>query len=297
MNQDWVIEARGLAMSYDHGPEVISGLDLRVPRGAVFGLLGRNGVGKTTLIRLIMGLYRPVAGTVRVFGAPSQTLPMDVRQRIGYLSQDQRMFDWMNVDQLVDFTRAFYPTWDMGYSRELMQNLGLPRDVPLGQLSRGEQQKAGLLLALAPRPDLLVLDEPAANLDTVLRREFLESVLEMLVDRGMTVLISSHILTDVERIADHVGILAGGRIQLAAPLDALKESVKRLRLVFPGDAPDTVEVPGAVNVRRRERELLVTVQDFTPRLLDDIHRRYGVRAEVQGLDLEELFIEFVRERG
>ena len=297
MNQDWVIEARGLTMRYDRGPEVISNLDLRVPRGAVFGLLGRNGVGKTTLIRLIMGLYRPVAGTVRVFGAPSQTLPMDVRQRIGYLSQDQRMFDWMNVDQLVDFTRAFYPTWDMGYSRELMQNLGLPRDVPLGQLSRGEQQKAGLLLALAPRPDLLVLDEPAANLDTVLRREFLESVLEMLVDHGMTVLISSHILTDVERIADHVGILAGGRLQLAAPLDALKESVKRLRLVFPGDAPDTVEVPGTVNVRRRERELLVTVKDFTPRVLDEIHQRYGVRADVQGLDLEELFIEFVRERG
>ena len=293
MNSEWIIETKALTMRYGRGEEVLSGVDLRVPRGAVYGLLGRNGAGKTTLIRLIMGLFRPTGGTTRVFGSAALPMTAEVRQRIGYLSQDQKMFGWMTLTQLAEFTRAFYPTWDRGYYKQLVVNLDLPPHMPLGNLSRGEQQKAGLLLALAPRPDLLVLDEPAANLDTVLRREFLESVLDILTEQGITVLISSHILTDVERIADQIGILAGGRIKLSAPLDALKETVKRLRVYFPGEAPADLDVPGALRVRRRGREFLVTVQDFSPAVVQDIQRRYGAGVDVQDVDLEDLFIEYV----
>ena len=293
MTAEPVIRIRALAMRYDGGQEVLDGVDLEVPRGSVYGLLGRNGAGKTTLIRLIMGLYRPTRGEVLVFDTRADRLPTAMRRRIGYLSQDQRMFSWMTLAELVEFTRTFYPAWDDDHCTTLVRNLEVPAHVPLGRLSRGDQQKAGLLLALAPRPDLLVLDEPAANLDTVLRREFLESVLDVLTEQGITVLVSSHILTDVERIADRVGILAEGRLVLSAPLDSLKESVKRLRIVFPGDPPGNVAVPGALRVRRRGRELLVTVSDFTPAVAADLERRFGAGVDVHDVDLEDLFIEYV----
>jgi len=293
MNADWAIETRSLTMHYGTGDYVLHGTELRVPRGAVYGLLGRNGAGKTTLIRLIMGLYRPTGGIIRVLGSTVFPMSVELRQRIGYLSQDQRMFRWMTIPDLVEFTRPLYPTWDESYCAQLVESLDLPLGQPLSHLSRGEQQKAGLLLALAHRPELLILDEPAANLDTVLRREFLESVLDVLTEQGITVLISSHILTDVERIADQIGILAGGRIVLTGSLDALKESVKRLRLFFPGEMPPDIEVPGALRVRRRGREFLVTVQDFTPALVDQLKRDYGAGVDVHDVDLEDLFIEYV----
>ncbi len=293
MNSEWAVETKALTLDYGNGEEVLTGVDLRVPRGSVYGLLGRNGAGKTTLIRGIMGLYRARSGSIRVFGRPTYPMPLEVKQRIGYLSQDQKMFSWMTLADLAAFSAPFYPSWDGGYFDELVVNLALPLRRPMGHLSRGEQQKAGLLLALAPRPDLLVLDEPAANLDTVLRREFLESILDLLTREGITVLISSHILTDVERIADWIGILDEGRIRLAAPLESLKESVKKLRIQFPGEAPADLEVPGAIRVRRRGREVLVTVQDYAPALPERIRARYGVGVEVQDVDLEDLFIEYL----
>lgn len=294
MTSNWVIETRGLRMGYASGEDVLRDVNLRVPRGAVYGLLGRNGCGKTTLIRLLMGLYRPTDGMIQVLGSLAPPLSLDARRRIGYLSQDQRMFGWMTLTDLIGFTRPFYPGWDSSYADRLIAGLDLPRHAPLVALSRGEQQKVGLLLALAPRPELLVLDEPAANLDTVLRREFLESVLGLLAEEGMTVLISSHILTDLERVADRIGILANGRIELEGELDQLHESVKRLRVCFDDEAPAFIDVPGAVGLRRRGRELLVTVRDYTDAVADEVRRRYGATVEVQDIDLEDLFIEFVR---
>jgi len=293
MRNEPAIEAKALCKDYGDGVDVLSGLDLRVPRGAVYGLLGRNGSGKTTLIRLVMGLFRARSGVVRVLGEPAYPLSVPVRQRIGYLSQEQKMFSWMSVADLAAFSAPMYPSWDWSYFEELLENLDLPLNTDVGHLSRGEQQKAGLLLALAPRPDLLILDEPVANLDTVVRREFLGSILDLLTREGVTVLISSHILTDVERVVDWIGILAEGRITLSAPIESLKESVKRLRICFPGDPPERVEVPGTLGVRRSGREVLVTVQDFTPALLETIRRKFGVAAEVQDMDLEDMFIEYV----
>ncbi len=293
MTDEMIIDIRALTMRYGGGEEVLTGIDLKVPRGAVYGLLGRNGAGKTTLLRCLMGLFRPTGGSIRLFGEPAQPMTLETKQRIGYLSQDQRLFDWMTVLELMDFLRPHYPTWDAAYAEELRDQLALPARIPVGNFSRGEQQKVGLLLALAPRPDLLILDEPAANLDTVHRREFLTSVLDLLTRDGMTVLFSSHILPDVERIADWIGILSHGTLMLAAPLEELKESVKRLRIYFQGDVPETVDVPGAVRVRKRGREFLVTVHDYTPAIEAGIRSRYGAGVEVQSIDLEDLFIEYV----
>jgi len=293
MTGEHAIEIHGLCKTYSTGQEVLRGLELEVPRGSVFGLLGRNGAGKTTAIRTLMGLIRPSAGLVQVLGDRSSPLSVETRQRIGYLSQDQRMFSWMDLEQLIGFTSSFYPRWDRRYADELIDRLDLPLGIPFSAFSRGEQQKAGLLLALGHRPELLILDEPAASLDTVVRREFLESVLDLLTREGATVLISSQILTDIERIADWIGILSEGRMLVAAPLDDLKESIKRLRIRFDEGPPPPVEVPGAISSRCHGREVLVTVDCFEPGIIDTLKKRYNATVEVQNVDLEEIFIELV----
>lgn len=293
MHTDFVIQTRGLRKTYRGGPEVLRGLDLRVPRGSVYGFLGRNGSGKTTTIRMLMGLIRPDGGSVQVLGDSSFPMDLRIRQRVGYLSQDQRMFDWMSLERLTAFVSSFYPAWDRAFEEHLRAKLELPADAPLGALSRGQQQKAGLLLALAQRPELLILDEPAASLDTVVRREFLESILDLLTQEGITVFISSQILTDVERIADWVGLLAHGRMLLSAPLDDLKESFKRLRIRFEDKPPERIEVPGSIRTRVQGRECLATVRDFSPARLQEIRERFGAGVEVQDVDLEEIFIELL----
>ncbi len=293
MNSEYVIETKGLKKAYDGGHEVLTGLDLRVPRGSVYGFLGRNGTGKTTTIRILMGLLRWDVGRVRVLGESSFNLSVETRQRIGYVSQEQSMFEWMTVDQLVDFTSSFYPAWDKEYTQRLRKKLDLPAGYPLGVLSSGQQQKAALLVALSQRPDLLVLDEPAASLDTVVRREFLESIIDILTEEGITVLISSQILTDVERIADWIGILSDGRMLMSAPLDDLKESIKRLRIRTSGREPEIDHVPGAIRTVRRGGEALVTVRDFSPTRLEEIRTLFPDGVDVQDVDLEDIFIDLV----
>ncbi len=293
MTDEFVIETKGLAKSYRGGPGILNGLDLKVRRGSVFGFLGRNGTGKTTAIRIIMGLIRHDGGSVRVFGESSFPMSLSVKQRIGYLSQDQRMFEWMTLERLISFTSPFYPAWDGEYADRLIKRLDLPSRIPIGALSRGEQQKAGLLLALAQRPDLLILDEPAASLDTVIRREFLESVLDLLAREGTTVFVSSQILTDIERIADWIGIISEGKMLVSAPLDDLKESVKRLRISFADDPPDVIDLPGVFKIIRRGREALVTVIDYSADRLHEVKARYRCDVDVQDVDLEELFVEMV----
>jgi len=293
MNSEYIIETKGLKKAYDGGQEVLSGLDLRVPRGSVYGFLGRNGTGKTTTIRILMGLLRWDVGRVEVLGESSFKLSVETRQRIGYVSQEQTMFEWMTIEQLVAFTSSFYPTWDADYTQRLRKKLDLPSARPLGALSSGQQQKAALLLALAQRPDLLILDEPAASLDTVVRREFLESILDVLTDEGITVLISSQILTDVERIADWIGILSDGRMLLSEPLEDLKESIKRLRIRTSGRETEIEHVPGAIRTIRRGSEALVTVQDFSPTRLEEIRALFPDGVDVQDVDLEDIFIDLV----
>ncbi len=287
------IETRGLRMCYRKGLKVLDGLDMKVPVGSVYGFIGRNGAGKTSAIRIIMGLIKQEQGSVRVLGESAFPMSVETRQRVGYLSQDQKMFDWMSIDKLIDFTSTFYPTWDEGYERTLVKKLELPRNVPVGHLSVGERQKAGLLLALAPRPDLLILDEPAASLDTVVRRSFLESILDILTREGITVLISSQILTDIERVADRIGILSRGKMLLSAPLDELKEKIKRLRIRFSGKPPDSIKVPGSIRTVRKGREVLITVSEFSPGLCEELRETLGADVEVQDVDLEDIFIELV----
>jgi ABC-2 type transport system ATP-binding protein len=215
---------------------------LSVPRGTVFGLVGVNGAGKTTLLRHVLGLLKAQSGRVRVFGLDPVADPVGVLSRIGYLSEDKDLPDWMRVDELLHYSRAFYPSWDDQYAEELRQTFDLDPAKKIRQLSRGQRARAGLLAALAYRPEILVLDEPSSGLDPIVRRDILAAIIRTIFEEGRTVLFSSHLLDEVERVSDHVAMIDEGRIVLRDELDRIKASFHRLTIRFdtPQSHPPTI---------------------------------------------------------
>ncbi|MGH9419033.1 MAG: ABC transporter ATP-binding protein [Thermoanaerobaculia bacterium] len=201
----------------------LSSVTMCVPRGGVYGLVGANGAGKTTLIKHILGLLRAESGSVRVFDRDPVADPAGVLSRIGYLSEENDLPGWMRVDELMRYSRAFYPGWDDAYANELRQAFTLDPSAKIKSLSRGQKARAGLLIALAYRPELLVLDEPSSGLDPIVRRDILGAIIRTIADEGRTVLFSSHLLEEVEQVADHVTMIDHGRIVLSAPLQTIKE--------------------------------------------------------------------------
>src|SRR5690242_17263733 len=202
----------------------LDAVSLSLPRGAVYGLGGASDAGKTTLIKHLLGLYRAESGSVRVFGLDPVADPVGVLSRIGYLSEENDLPAWMRVAELLRYSRAFYPAWDDAYAEELRRTFALDPAAVVKQLSKGQKARLGLLVALAYRPELLVLDEPSSGLDPIVRRDILGAVLRTIADEGRTVLFSSHLLDEVEQVADHVTMIAGGRIVLSGPLEEIRTS-------------------------------------------------------------------------
>lgn len=210
----------------------VDDLSLTVPRGGVFGLIGGNGAGKTTLLRHMLGLLRAQSGSVSVFGLDPVVQPVGVLSRVGYLSEDRDLPNYMRVGELMRYSQAFYPTWDVKYADELREAFDLDPKARIMNLSRGQRARAGLLVALAYRPELLILDEPSSGLDPVVRRDILGAIIRTIADEGRTVLFSSHLLDEVERVADRIAIIHHGRIMLTASVEEIKESHRRLTLRF-----------------------------------------------------------------
>jgi ABC-2 type transport system ATP-binding protein len=202
----------------------LSSVTLEISRGGVYGLVGANGAGKTTLIRHILGLLRAQSGSVRVFGRDPVEDPVGVLSRIGYLSEENDLPGWMRVDELLRYSQAFYPGWDDAYAEELRAMFALEPAAKIKALSKGQKARAGLVVALAYRPELLVLDVPSSGLDPIVRRDILGAILRTIADEGRTVLFSSHLLEEVERVADHVTMIRQGTIVMSAPLKEVKEA-------------------------------------------------------------------------
>jgi ABC-2 type transport system ATP-binding protein len=219
-------QMKGLHLCYGM-QQVLAGLDWQLLPGQVVGLLGRNGAGKTTLLESLLGLREPQTGTVTLFGQPVSALDDDARARIGYVPQQSDLFDWLTVDEMLSYFRSFYPRWNTAKVDGLLSRWQIARDKPIGRLSGGQQQRLAIVRALAHEPDLLVLDEPVAGLDPAGRRDFLRELVEQVLDRGTTVVFSTHILSDLERVAFNVAFLSQGRIALQAPLDELLDTVQR----------------------------------------------------------------------
>lgn len=270
---------------------VLRDVTLEVPAGAVLGLVGRNGAGKSTLMRAMLGLVPLDAGEARVFGEPAATLSDAAKQRLGYVSQQPEAFAWMGVAEMLSALGRFYDRWDAGWVATMLSRWGIDPKARVGKLSPGERQRVALIRALAHSPELLVLDEPASALDPVGRRELMREIVMRAGELGTTVLFSTHIISDLERVASDIAFLHAGELLLSASQDALKEDVARL-LVPAAVAPQLVgPVPGELSRRPAAdgglRLLVQRGRDAWPALA----QAPGVR--VDHLSLEDLFIEVV----
>lgn len=228
---DAVVAVSGLVRRFGE-KAALDDVSVFIPRGSVLGLVGENGAGKTTLIKHLLGMLKPQAGTVRLFGLDPVADPVGVLGRVGYLSERRDLPGWMRVDEFMRYTQAFYPSWDEAYAETLLAQFQLDPAQRIKTLSQGQTAKAGLLAALAYRPELLILDEPSSGLDPVVRRDILEAIIRIVAEEGRTVLFSSHLLDEVERIADQVVMLQGGRVVLNGRTDDVRGNHISAVLVF-----------------------------------------------------------------
>ncbi|MFO1040807.1 MAG: ABC transporter ATP-binding protein [Planctomycetaceae bacterium] len=288
-----MLEASELSRRFGNA-DVLTCINLAIPRGLVVGLLGTNGCGKSTLIKCLLGLLRVSGGTARLMGENPWNLSSAAKAQLGYVPQDVRLYPWMTVSQVVAYTAAFYPTWDFALTEHLVQKWELPRDSRIGPLSPGQIQKLGLILALGHRPELLILDEPVASLDPVARREFLKSLLEVTQDEKHTVLFSTHITSDLERVASHVAILKKGHVELFEDLDTVKERIKRLRISATESLPRSFAVEGALRTEVDGRVALVAATHVSDQMVKDLRSRWQAEVTVEDLNLEEIFLELHR---
>lgn len=288
-----VIACRDLYKTYGgrHAPPVLRGIDLAVPRGAVMGLIGANGEGKSTLIKCLLGLLKITSGRASVLGDDPWKLSAATKARIGYVPQEPALLPWMTLDQSMFYASAFYPSWDHAYADRLVKELAVPRNERLGTWSLGQKQKAAIVLGMGHRPELLVLDEPVAALDPLARRRFLQLLVNYAADERRTILFSTHITSDLERVASHLAVMKGGRIAFCGELDALKEQVKRLRISAAADLPASFSVEGAWHTSVEGRSALVAVPAVDQAMLDALRDRWHAEVSVEDLNLEEIFVE------
>lgn len=274
--------------------EALRDLTLHLSPGVCYGLLGRNGAGKSTALKLLVGLLKPDRGSVLVFDADPFTRPEKAKRSVGYLAEDLVFTRGLPAVDLFRFFAGCHPTWDWGFADDLVRRFAIPVDRPLGQLSKGQQRQVGLVCAVAHRPKLLILDEPGGGLDPVVRRDFLEQVVELLGGEATTVLFSSHHLQEVERIADRVGILHEGRLLLEEDLDGLRERSCRVMAEGDLDAQAARALEGCVRAERREGSWVLTLRCTPEEGKQRVSSRLGARIrDVQPVTLEDLFVSMV----
>lgn len=284
-----VIEIRNVFKRYRE-KEVLSDLSFTVTRGQTFAFLGRNGAGKTTTIQMLLGLNRPDAGSIKVLGTDPAVDPLKVRSTVGYLAEDQKMFGWMTVDQLIRFIAPFYATWDHALAASYVKQFELPLRTKVRHLSKGQNVRLGLLLALTHRPEVVILDDPALGLDPIMRRDFNRDLVTHLQAEGRTVLYSSHLLYEVEPVADMLAILHEGQIVRQGTPEDLRTQIQRLVM--------TTENVARVGTRFKildgrviAGEVILTVDDAEAAIA--MLRSEGIHHRAVRLNLDEIFEAFV----
>jgi ABC-2 type transport system ATP-binding protein len=291
----FVIETADLRKNYD-GVEAVRGLSLQVPMGSIYGFLGRNGAGKTSTIKVLMGMVRPTSGHARVFGlaADAPEPSVDIRRRTGFVSEEKDLIEYMTVEEIIRFTAAFYPRWRRELEQRYLRRFELPVDRRVKALSRGMRTKLALLLALARGADLLVLDEPTSGLDPAVAEEVLQALVAHVAGEEMTVFFSSHQIAEVDQIADRVAIIDRGRTVVSGALDDLRQNFRRIHLVFDGDAPDaSFRARCVARVRRKGRVLTVLSSAGAEPILEEARALGPVSVDIVPVTLKEIFLETV----
>jgi ABC-2 type transport system ATP-binding protein len=287
-----VVEIRRLTRQFGR-MTALDDVSLRIPRGGVFGLIGANGAGKTTLIKHILGMLKAQTGAVRVFGLDPVENPVGTLGRIGYLSEDRDLPDWMTVNELMQYTQAFFPTWEESYAEQLREMFDLDPKAKIKNLSRGQRARAGLLAALAHRPELLVLDEPSSGLDPVVRRDILGAIIRTIADEGRTVLFSSHLLDEVERVADQVTIIHQGRLVLTATMDEIKDTHRRVTLRFREPVERPPALVGAMSYSGKGAEWTYICNGDSQQLKRAAEAIGATVVDDSALSLDEIFVSHV----
>jgi ABC-2 type transport system ATP-binding protein len=272
----------------------VDALDLTVEPGTILGLVGRNGSGKTTSLSLAHGMLYADAGSIRVLGLDPRRDGLELRTRVSLLAEESSLYPWMKVQEILDFGAALHPRWDAKLAADISARLKLEPQVKIRNLSRGTRAKVSLVLAVAARPELLLLDDPTAGLDPLVRREVLQGVLEAVSDGGGAVVYASHLVHDIERVADNVVFLDAGRKRFEASVEHLKETTRRARAVFDAGAPEGIELEGKIDARTDGRVLTVVAEDPGHDLDTRLRSLGASEVEVESISLEEILIAFLR---
>jgi len=290
-----VIETVELRKTYD-GVEALRGLNLQVPAGSIFGFLGRNGAGKTTAMKVLLGMARPTSGDACVFGLrpASPNEGVDIRRRAAFVSEDKSLYNSMDVEAMVRLTASFFPRWRADLEKRYLRTFELPRHAPVKTLSRGMRTKLALLLALCRGAELLILDETTSGLDPASTEQVLQALVAHVADEAMTVFFSSHQIADVDQIADHVAIVDRGRAVVNGALDDLRRDYRRIQLVFDEAAPEPVfSAPGIRRVRRDGRVLTVLSAAGAEQIVDEARALAPSSLEIFPVSLKEIFLETI----
>jgi ABC-2 type transport system ATP-binding protein len=288
-NGEPIIRVENLSKRF-YEVRALNDVSLAIHPGRIVGLVGANGGGKSTLLRTIVGLYLPDKGSCTTFGREAGKLRPEDLARIGYVHQEGELIDWMTVDQMGRYVAAYYPSWNGGLEERYRSRFDVDGGRRVGVLSPGERQKLAILLAIGFEPELLILDEPAAALDPIARQRFLDLLLDIIQDEGRTILISSHILSDIEKVIDHVLILDRGVILRDSGFDELREEFSRVRLTsLNGPLPDELPFEGLLVCERSGAEALLTLRAVSRPALESAAGRIHCAVETLPLAFEEIY--------
>ena len=285
------IEIQDLKFSYGK-KQVLTGVNLQVPEGSIFGFLGRNGAGKITTIKQLLGLLTPASGKCIIEGIDPKKDAISVRRIVGYMAEDQRMYGWMKVNQIIKWVASFYPDWDKKFTDKLLDVLELSTKTKVKALSKGQNSRLALLLALGHRPKVVILDDPTLGLDPIARKEFLRYVIGLLQNNGVTVFFSSHLLYEIEPVVDRVAILESGIIVKASKTFKLRESVKKLVLTDI-DQEKLAAVDGILDITRSNSRIAVTIENYNETKADQLKQIGDGFVREIGLNLDEIFEAYV----
>ncbi|MEK7434820.1 MAG: ABC transporter ATP-binding protein [Cyanobacteriota bacterium] len=287
-----IIKATNLSKKYDNNTFALNNLDINVNEGSVYGLLGQNGAGKSTLLRIIMSLLKPTSGNIDVLGVNPLEMNKSIKQQIGYSSDSMQLIPWLKVGEMLNYNGVFYDTWDVPYVEQWVKKLDLPLNKRVFSLSRGNRQKLALIMAIGHRPKLLVLDEPAGGLDPLARKDFLESMIELINESGTTVIISSHLLTDLERISDSIGLIANGKMQIEMELEILKNSTKQVRIATKNNVLEP-KLKDILKMQKTEHSITITFKNWNNDKIKELKALFPDSIiDITHLSLEEIFLAY-----
>ncbi|MBX7246662.1 MAG: ABC transporter ATP-binding protein [Candidatus Sumerlaeaceae bacterium] len=292
MTTTYAIETLGLGRMFG-GRWAVADLHLQVPRGCVYGFLGLNGAGKSTTMRMLMGLLQPTSGYSSVLGMNPAVTDLEVKRRVGYVADSPNFYEWMTVREICAFVAHYRKAeWDDTRANKLLDSFELPRNQKLKTLSKGQRSKVSLALALGFNPELLLLDEPTGGLDPIARRQFIEGVLAEYMEGDRTILISSHLINEISGLVDYVGIIRDGQLIRSEPADKLLGGLRRVKLHYDIPAPGAYACTGLLHSRTDGREAQLIVDDFDPeRTPAEIQHLGASQVEIETLSLEDAFIE------